>query len=80
MLHFPGLDEIRRQNEIRIGRRFLRCIDHHRFANEVRGGNGIDRVVRQILARDPMHRGIEVGAGVLAGSEVFQCQATPRSS
>ena len=63
-------DESSRQQEIGILRRFLGAIDDESRPDEALGRDAVGGVVRQVLARDPVHRRVEVRAGVLAAGEV----------
>jgi hypothetical protein len=70
MLGFPGLDMGDRQQEIGVGRGLSGEVEDHRRGDEVAGRNAVERVVGQIGAADPVDRGIEMRAGMLADGEV----------
>ena len=59
----------RRQQKIRIRLDLARDVDHARRSDEAARRDRVAGVVRQILARDPVNRRVEVRAGVLAELE-----------
>src|SRR5437763_1272024 len=70
VLLLPLAGEVLGQQEVRVGRRLLAAIDDERRADEALGRNAVDGVVRQVLARHPVNRRVEVCAGVLAAGKV----------
>ena len=77
VLGFPGFHERHGEKEIRVRRRLPRAVDHAGGRHEVLDGNRVGGVVRQVAARDPVDRRIEVRAGVLAAGEVVPVPARP---
>ena len=69
VLRFPLLDAGRRQQEVRILGDLALDVDHARRSGEARHRDGVARVVRQVLARNPVNRRVEVRAGVLAEAQ-----------
>ena len=81
VLTLPRQDALGCQQEVGVRRRLARHVDHAGRADEAAGGNRVAGVVGQILAGDPVHRRVEVRAGVLAQRRsVFQYQPGPCSS
>ncbi len=66
MLCFPFPDAINRQQIISVGGGLCGTVDYVYGSNEVLWRDRISGVVGVILAGDPVTRGIEMGAGVLA--------------
>src|ERR1043165_1137062 len=77
MLLLPLEQEWLGEEEIRIFLRLFAAIDDERRADEALRRNAVDGVVRQILARDPVHRRIEMRAGVLAAGKVVPVPGWP---
>ncbi|MPN36166.1 hypothetical protein SDC9_183673 [bioreactor metagenome] len=65
MLRFPLFHEVDSQQKVRVGSGFGTAVDDAGVGDEVFHRNRVYRVVGVILAADPMHRCVEVGAGVL---------------
>src|SRR4051794_23012319 len=68
MLRFPLPDVVDLYQEVRVLSRLGRDVEDGRHSDEVRRGDGAD--VLPLAPGDPVNRRVEVGAGVLAGSEV----------
>src|SRR5205085_9501323 len=65
----PLLDPLARQQEIGIERNFAGHVDHARWSDEARRQDGVARVVWNVFSGDPMDRGVEVRARVLAHAD-----------
>ena len=63
---FPAKDVLRREQKIVVSGAFAGGVDHAGGSDKSAGGNGVGGVLRKVLARHPVHRCIEVRAGVLA--------------
>jgi hypothetical protein len=75
---FLPLDEKRlRQQKVRILCRLLAAIDDERRPDEALGRDTVDRAVRQVLARNPVNRRIEMRAGVLAAGKIVPVPGWP---
>ena len=70
MLLLPIVDVHVGEKEVRVLGALLREVEHHRRRDEVLRNDGLERVVLEVLARHPMHRRIEMRAGMLADGEV----------
>ncbi len=70
VLFFPFLDEVDGQEEVRVAGGLGGTIDHAGAGDEGVDGNRVHRVVRLVLARDPVRGRIEVRAGVFRAREV----------
>ena len=77
MFGLPGFDEGDGQQEVRIRVALGRAVDHHGRGDEFVRINRVDCIVGQVFAGDPMDRGIEMRARVLAGREVVPIPGRP---
>ena len=66
VLGFPFLDALDRQQIVRIGGSFLRAVDDVDRSDEILRRDGVGRIVRVVLAGDPVAGRVEMRAGVLA--------------
>src|SRR5919108_2278627 len=66
----PSFDEENCQREVRIGGALLGAVDDRCRGDEFCHVDGIDRVVRQVLAGNPVDRRVEMRPGVLAETDV----------
>ena len=80
VFRLPRLETIDRQQEIRIAHHVVTDVDDARRSDKLPRGNGVARVVRQVLARDPVDRRVEVRAGVLAETQRVPVPRGPLSS
>ena len=62
----PGLHAVDGEQKIVVLRGFGRAIDDTGRPDEILGRNGVGGVVRMVLAADPVHRRVEMRAGMLA--------------
>ena len=72
---FPALDKFHCEQPVRISRHFRAGINDDRWCDKLLGVDGIDGVVCMVLTGDPVHRGIEVGTGVLATGKIIPVPA-----
>src|ERR1051326_729137 len=77
VLPFPTLDPVHSEKEVGILLRFVTAIQNRRRADEALGRDAVGGVLRQVLARDPVDRRVEVRAGVLAAGEVVPIPGGP---
>src|SRR4051812_18822281 len=77
MLLLPLEKKRLREEEVGILRRLLAAVDDKCGTDEALGWDAVHGAVRQVLARHPMHRRIEVRAGVLAAGKVVPIPGRP---
>jgi hypothetical protein len=75
MARLPGLEEAHVEQPVRVGGDLAACIDDAGRADELPRIDGVHAVVRMVLAGDPVHRGVEVRAGVLAAGKIVPVPA-----
>ena len=66
MLRLPGRHMLRHQQEVLVLRHLRRHVNHARRSHEPAHWDRVAPVVGQVLAANPVHRRVEVRAGVLA--------------
>ena len=69
MLLLPGLDAVDGEKEIRILCGLRRAIDNADRRDEILHRNSVGRAVLVVASADPVHRRVEMGAGMLAELE-----------
>ena len=72
---FPGQYMLLGQQEIVVAGHFMHDVDDTGRRDEFFRSDGVGRVLRKILACDPVNRGIEIGAGVLAAGKIIPVSA-----
>src|SRR5262245_37548210 len=77
VLLLPLTQEVDRKQEIGIGSRLPRAIEHAGWRDELCGGDRISAAVGQMPARDPMYRSIEMRTCMLAAREIVPIPARP---
>src|ERR1700733_6160994 len=79
MLTLPDLDVLLSKKEVGINDNRARRIDHTRGRKETFGWNSIRRILRKLLACDPMDGRVKMRAGVLAAGKIVPIPGrTPR--
>src|SRR5258708_21287284 len=77
MALFPVEEEALRQQEVWVLCGLFAAVDDEGRPDEALRWNAVDGVIRQVLARDPVDRCVEVRAGVLATGEVVPIPGRP---